>query len=198
MTSSNGYCSTGVRLVGVTARSAGREAGLSNASASLSVESSVLRWPICPTGILDVDGVPEPRRLANGKLDLRSSKGTSTLARGQMIRDQILAQLHLPNPITFALPDGTTTRVWLATGKDGKKIVGVALWWGVNCAGKAETPIEVVSTPETGPRREHSKATTINSPLMLMVILNCPRVWIADPSPSSRSWSTSQSRRQHE
>ena len=48
----------------------------------------------------DVDGVPEPRRLANGKLDLRSSKGTSTLARGQMIRDQILAQCQIQLPST--------------------------------------------------------------------------------------------------
>ena len=73
----------------------------------------------------------------------------STTARGQHIREQVLAQQHLPNPLTITLPDGTTTRVWLATGKDGKKIVGDALWWGVNCAGKAETPIEVVSSPET-------------------------------------------------
>ena len=73
----------------------------------------------------------------------------SPSARGQGIREQVLAQQHLPNPLTINLPDGTTTRVWLATGKDGKKIVGDALWWGVNCAGKAETPIEVVKSPET-------------------------------------------------
>ena len=97
----------------------------------------------------DVDGVPEPKRLPNGKLDLRGRNRISTAARGQMIREQVLAQLHLPNPITITLPNGTTTRVWLATGKDGKKIVGDALWWGVNCAGRAETPLEVVSSHET-------------------------------------------------
>jgi hypothetical protein len=41
--------------------------------------------------------------------------------------------------------------VWLATGKDGKKIIGDALWWGVNCAGRAETPLDVVSSQETTP-----------------------------------------------
>ena len=100
----------------------------------------------------DVAGVPEPKRLPNGKLDLRyrSSHG-STLARGQVIREQVLAQLHLPNPLTITLPDGTTTRVWLPTGRDGKgkKIIGDALWWGVNCAERAETPIKVVSSHET-------------------------------------------------
>ena len=150
MTSSNGYCSTGVRLVGVTARSAGRERVLNNASASLSVESISLLLPICPTGILTLmaalnRGGPGKRAAATWTV----SSGSSTRARGQNIRDQVLAQQHLPNPLTIDLPDGTTTRVWLATGKDGKKIVGDALWWGVNCAGKAETPIEVVSSPET-------------------------------------------------
>ena len=97
----------------------------------------------------DVDGVPEPKRLPNGKLDLRGRNRIGTAARGQMIREQVLAQLHLPNPLTITLPDGTTTRVWLATGKDGKRIVGDALWWGVNCARCAETPLEVVSSHET-------------------------------------------------
>ena len=92
----------------------------------------------------DVDGVPEPRRLKNGRLDL----GGRHRIDGQKIREQVLAQLHLPNPITIALPDGTTTCVWLATGKDGKKKIGDALWWRMNCAGRSE-PAEVVKSPET-------------------------------------------------
>jgi hypothetical protein len=104
----------------------------------------------------DVDGVPDPKWRRRGKrmvLDL-GLRGGSTVARGNAIREQVLAQQHLPNPITIILPDGTTTRVWLATGKDGKKIIGDALEWGINCAGRTETPLEVVNSRETA-RGDH-------------------------------------------
>ena len=104
----------------------------------------------------DVDGVPEPKRLPNGKLDLRGRNHGSTLARGRDIREQVLARLHLPNPLTITLPQGGTTRVWLATGKDGKKIVGDALWGGVNYAGQPE-PIEVVSGQTSVPDESTAK-----------------------------------------
>ena len=130
------------------------------------------------------------------------SRGSMTAPRGQHIREQVLAQQHLPNPLTINLPDGTTTRVWLATGKDGKKIIGDALWWGVNCAGKAETPIEVVKSPETAAPDDHQPGPTPGAlqgddyPLTYDAdgYPNCPPVWIADPSPSE-SCSTSQSGR---
>jgi hypothetical protein len=93
----------------------------------------------------DVTGVPEPKRLKNGRLDLR---GRRRGIDGQKIREQVLAQQHLPNPSTIILPDGSRTRVWLAMGKDGNKFVGDALWSRVNCAGHAE-PVEVVKSPET-------------------------------------------------
>ena len=32
--------------------------------------------------------------------------------------------------------------------KDGKKIVDDAFWWGMNCAGWSETPLETVSRAE--------------------------------------------------
>jgi hypothetical protein len=86
----------------------------------------------------DVAGVPEPKRLKNGRLDLHGRRRID----GQKIREQVVAQQHVPNPITIALRDGTTTRVWLATKK-----IGDALWWRVNCAGRSER-IEVVKSPE--------------------------------------------------
>ena len=131
----------------MTVPSAGLESGLELRISELIGREHQVAVAHLPDWHPDVDGVPEPKRLPNGKLDLRGRSHTSTAARGQMIREQVLA--HLPNPLTITLPDGTMTRVWLATGKDGKKIVGDALWWGVNCAGCAETPLEVVSSHET-------------------------------------------------
>jgi hypothetical protein len=113
----------------------------------------------------DVDGVPDPKWRRRGKrmvLDL-GLRGGSTVARGNAIREQVLAQQHLPNPITIILPDGTTTRVWLATGKDGKKIIGDALEWGINCAGRTETPLEVVNSRETAPGDHDTPGARPNS-----------------------------------
>jgi hypothetical protein len=78
----------------------------------------------------DVEDVPEPKRLTHGRLDLHRRRRID----GQEIREQVLAQQHLPNPLTITLRNGSTTRVWLAT--DGKKKIGDALWWRVNCVGR--------------------------------------------------------------
>jgi hypothetical protein len=84
----------------------------------------------------------------------------NSFAFGESIRKQILAQQHLPNPITINLPDEKATRAWLATGKDGKNIVGDALLWGVNCAG--HTP-SVLYSPETISAEQSSKHGALQS-----------------------------------
>ena len=43
-----------------------------------------------------------------------------------------MARAHLENPITVFLPDGSQGRVWLATSKDGSKVIGDELHWRVN------------------------------------------------------------------
>ena len=131
MAKCSGCYSTGEHLDGVTVPSAAHAMGL-----RFGIRELIGREHLGTVAHLsdwhpDVAGVPELKRLPNGKLDLRGRNRISTAARGQIIREQVLAQLHLPNPLTITLPDGTTTRVWLATGKDVKKIVGDALWWGV-------------------------------------------------------------------
>ena len=98
----------------------------------------------------DVDGVPEPKWRKRNKyrvLDLGGRK--NTIARGARIHQKVVAQQHLQTSLTITLEDGSTTRVWLAAGKDGKKIIGDSLSWGLNCAGRAEIPVEVVRSLQT-------------------------------------------------
>ena len=51
---------------------------------------------------------------------------------GSFAREQLVARAHLENPITVFLPDGSQGRVWLATSKDGSKVIGDELHWRVN------------------------------------------------------------------
>ena len=98
----------------------------------------------------DVDGVPEPKWRKRNKhrvLDLGGRK--NTIARGARIRQKVVAQQHLQTSLTITLEDGSTTRVWLAAGKDGKKIIGDSLSWGLCCAGRAEIPVEMVRCLQT-------------------------------------------------
>src|SRR6185312_3072269 len=39
------------------------------------------------------------------------------------------------NPISFTTPDGTKGRVWLASNKDGSKIIGDELHWRASVIG---------------------------------------------------------------
>jgi hypothetical protein len=51
---------------------------------------------------------------------------------GVFVREQIEAQKDTPPPIIFALPDGTKGRAWLASRKDGSKIIGDDRLWRIN------------------------------------------------------------------
>jgi hypothetical protein len=51
---------------------------------------------------------------------------------GAFVRAQIVAHQADPNSITFALPDGTKGRAWLASDDDGSKIIGDDRLWRVN------------------------------------------------------------------
>ena len=51
---------------------------------------------------------------------------------GAFVRAQIVADQDDPNPITFALPDGTKGRAWLASDDQGSKIIGDDRVWRVN------------------------------------------------------------------
>jgi hypothetical protein len=52
---------------------------------------------------------------------------------GAFVRKQIKAQQDKPNPISFAVPDGTKGRAWLASDTGGPKIVGGDdQFWRVN------------------------------------------------------------------
>ena len=51
---------------------------------------------------------------------------------GALVREQIEAQHDRRNPISFALPDGTKGRTWLATNKEGSKIIGDDRLWRIN------------------------------------------------------------------
>jgi hypothetical protein len=48
------------------------------------------------------------------------------------VRKQIEVQGDRPNPVSFTSPDATKFRVWLASNKDGDKIIGVDRLWRVN------------------------------------------------------------------
>ena len=51
---------------------------------------------------------------------------------GAFVREQIVAHQDDPNSITFALPDGTKGRAWLASDNDGSKIIGDDRLWRIN------------------------------------------------------------------
>ena len=51
---------------------------------------------------------------------------------GAFVRAQIVAQQTHPNSISFALPDGTNGRAWLASDNDGSRIIGDDRLWRIN------------------------------------------------------------------
>jgi hypothetical protein len=51
---------------------------------------------------------------------------------GSFVRAQIEAQKDQPNPISFTTSDGRNGRVWLASDKRAKKIIGDDRLWRVN------------------------------------------------------------------
>jgi hypothetical protein len=51
---------------------------------------------------------------------------------GAVVQAQIASQRDELNPKGFSLPDGTKGRVWLASSKDGSKIIGDDCLWRVN------------------------------------------------------------------
>jgi hypothetical protein len=86
---------------------------------------------------------PRKRRLATTPLNRvrngpKNSIGTvackrpSTPDLGASVRAQIVAQQDEPNPIGFALPDGSKGRVWLASNKRGIKVIGDDWLWRAN------------------------------------------------------------------
>jgi hypothetical protein len=94
--------------------------------------------------------VPEPKWRKRNKhrvLDLGGRK--NTIARGARIRQKVVAQQHLQTSLTITLEDGSTTRVWLAAGKDGKKIIGDSAQDGGD-TGRG-------GSPNADPRPEHAR-----------------------------------------
>jgi hypothetical protein len=86
---------------------------------------------------------PRKRRLrctprgsvANGPFSstkTNTCKPPHTRDLGAFVREQIEAQQDEPNPVIFALPDGTKGRAWLASDNDGSKIIGDDRRWRVN------------------------------------------------------------------
>ena len=69
---------------------------------------------------------------------------------GAFVRAQIVAHQDDPNSITFALPDGTKGRVWLASDDQGSKIIGDDRVWRVNT--------EELLRRKEPPRRNHLAA----------------------------------------
>ena len=79
-------------------------------------------------------GTP-PGSVANGPFPSSKSivcKPPSAPDLGAFVQAQIEAQQDKPNPIKFVLPDGTEGRAWLASNKEGSKIIGDDRLWRVN------------------------------------------------------------------
>ena len=53
-------------------------------------------------------------------------------AKHASVRQQVEAQKHLPNPISFTAPEGHRGRVWLASDRNGKKLIGDDRHWRVH------------------------------------------------------------------
>jgi hypothetical protein len=59
---------------------------------------------------------------------------------------QIEAQRDKPNPVSFTSPDATKCRVWLASDREGNRIIGNDRWWRINVTdplkqGKQRRPV---------------------------------------------------------
>ena len=100
---------------------------------------------------------PQKRRLkgtprgsvANGPFSSSKSatcKPPSTPDFGAFVREQIEAQRDKPNPVSFTSPDATKCRVWLASDREGNRIIGNDRWWRINVTdplkqGKQRRPV---------------------------------------------------------
>jgi hypothetical protein len=83
----------------------------------------------------DASRVTPRGSVANGPFSPTNSvacKPPSTPDLGAFVRAQIVAQEEEPNPIGFSLPDGTKGRVWLASDKEGSKIIDDDRVWRIN------------------------------------------------------------------
>jgi len=84
----------------------------------------------------DASRVTPRGSVANGpfsSIETKACKAPSTRDLGAFVRKQIKAQQDKPNPISFAVPDGTKGRAWLASDTGGPKIVGGDdQFWRVN------------------------------------------------------------------
>jgi hypothetical protein len=73
-------------------------------------------------------------------------KAPSTPDWGPFIHAQIEAQQDKPNPVSFTSPDATKCRVWLASDREGNRIIGDDRWWRINVTdllkqGKQRRPV---------------------------------------------------------
>jgi hypothetical protein len=69
----------------------------------------------------------EKARVANGPFYSSKSvacKPPSIPDLNAFVQAQIASQRDELNPMGFSLPDGTKGRIWLASAKDGSKIIG--------------------------------------------------------------------------
>jgi hypothetical protein len=73
-------------------------------------------------------------------------KAPSTPDWRPFIHAQIEAQQDKPNPVSFTSPDATKCRVWLASDREGNRIIGDDRWWRINVTdllkqGKQRRPV---------------------------------------------------------
>jgi hypothetical protein len=75
-----------------------------------------------------------------------ASKPPSTPDFGAIVREQIEVQHDKPSPVSFTSPDATKCRVWLASDREGNRIIGDDRWWRINVTdplkqGKQRRPV---------------------------------------------------------
>src|SRR5262245_47426803 len=104
-------------------------------SRSFTLSGSGKRQNYCPE--CSRHGAPRRVHRARGLSASKSLKTKPTETQiseeiGSCVRRRLEAQKAQPNPINFSLPDGTKGRVWLASSKDGSKIIGADRLWRVN------------------------------------------------------------------
>jgi hypothetical protein len=72
-----------------------------------------------------------------------ASKPPSTPDFGAIVREQIEVQRDKPSPVSFTSPDATKCRVWLASDREGNRIIG-------DVAGGASTSRTLSSRASSG------------------------------------------------
>jgi hypothetical protein len=97
----------------------------------------------------DASRVTPRGSVANGPFSSSKSatcKPPSTPDFGAFVREQIEAKRDKPNPVSFTSPDATKCRVWLASDREGNRIIGNDRWWRINVTdplkqGKQRRPV---------------------------------------------------------